>query len=92
MELSSAIDIPVTVNMIWTGPNGFMTTQTVKGIVETTNFSATTMIFSFGKTQSGNYTCTASINSTALFLKTSQSVATTLMVTTGKDQYILYSL
>ena len=88
VELSSAIEIPVNVNVIWTGPNEFMTTQTVQktaAVHGTTNFSVTTTINSFEGTQSGNYTCTASIHSTSVFLNASQSVSTTLMVTTGKD-------
>ena len=91
MELSPAVDVPVTVNTVWTGPNGFMTTniaQSVMGI--NTTYTSTAMVNSFGRNQSGNYTCTATVSSltTSPFLM--DSVQSDIKhVTTGKSSYLV---
>ena len=64
MKLSPAVDVPVTVNTVWTGPDGFMATNTA--ILEgntTYTYASTVMVSSFEKDQSGNYTCKATISS-----------------------------
>ena len=35
VELSPAVDVPVTVNTVWTGPDGFMTTNTAQPVTTT---------------------------------------------------------
>ena len=60
VELSPAVDVPVTVNTVWTGPAGFNTTNTAQPIAEsTTIYKSTVIVSSFARNQSGNYNCTA---------------------------------
>ena len=60
VELSPAVDVLVTVNTEWTGPAGFMTTNTAQPVMgSTTTYTSIAMVSSFGRDQSGNYRCTA---------------------------------
>ena len=83
VELSPAVDVPVTVNTVWTGPDGFMTTNTAQRMGSTTTYTSTAMVSSFGRDQSGNYTCTATVSSTSSFLTNSMGSSST-RVTVGK--------
>ena len=66
VKLSPSVDIPVTVNTMWTGPAGFSTTNTAQAMAgSTTTYTSTAMVSSFGRDQSGNYTCTATVSSTS---------------------------
>ena len=79
VELSPAVDVPVTVNTVWTGPDGFMTTNTAQPVMgSTTTYTSTAMVNSFGRDQSGVYTCTATVNSTSSFLTGSGSQSGTV--------------
>ena len=87
VELSPAVDVSVTVNTGWTGPAGFMTTNTaqpVKG--STTTYTSTTIIQPFGRDQSGNYTCTATVRpqSTSTYLTGSGVLSNTVAVIASK--------
>ena len=81
VELSPAVDVPVTVNTVWTGPAGFMVAQPAIG--STTTYISTAMVRSFGRNQSGNYTCAAIASSDSHNLRTS-SQSSTEIITTGK--------
>ena len=81
MELSPVVDVPVTVNTVWTGP-ATNTAQTVMG--STTTYTSTAMISSFERDQSGVYTCTATVSSTSSFLTDSGSQPGTARITVGK--------
>ena len=68
VKLSAVVDIPVTVGTEWTGPNN--TTLTATGqtshvpqlnVGSTTSFTATATVTSFGRENSGNYTCIATV-------------------------------
>ena len=60
VEFSPLVDVPVIVTTEWTGPDGFMTTNTAQPLMgSTTNYTSVAMISSFGRNQSGNYTCKA---------------------------------
>ena len=75
----------VTVNILWTGPDGFMTTSTAQPVMgSTTTYTSTAMVSSFGRDQSGNYTCTATVSSTSSLLPDSESQSGTARVTVGK--------
>ena len=64
VKLSPAVDVPVTVNTVWTGPAGFSTTNTAQVMAgSTTTYTSTALVSSFGRAQSGNYTCTATVSS-----------------------------
>ena len=82
---SGAIDIPVTVNTEWTGPNEYTDSGMAQRMGSTTTYTSTAIVSPFGRNQSGNYTCTATVSSTSslsFVLSTSESV--TNMVTVGK--------
>ena len=65
VELSPLVDVPVTVSTEWTGPDGFVTTNTAQLVTgSTTTYASTAMVSSSGREQSGNYTCKATIRST----------------------------
>ena len=89
VELGQEVDIPITVNMVWTGPAGFMTTSTSESFLvdmqDTINFTSTATISSFEREQSGMYTCTATLNSTqnCTYITTSAR-AVSIQVTTGE--------
>ena len=89
VELSPAVDVPITVSTIWTGPNGalFPNDSDSEAVMENhTVYTSTVTFSSFGKEQSGNYTCTASVNSLIPFVDDSNSTtnSTVTEVTVGK--------
>ena len=91
VELSPVVDVPVTVNTVWTGPAGFMTTNTAQPVMgSTTTYTSTTMVSSFGREQSGVYNCTATVNSTSPFHADSDSQSEIARVSVGKadNQFI----
>ena len=86
VELSPMLNIPVTVITEWTGPAGFMTTNTAQPVVGNGMlYTSTVMVGSFGRNQSGIYTCRATISSVSLNPFISDSVtSTSTRVTIGK--------
>ena len=68
----------LTLNTELTGPNGFSENGTAQRMGSTSTYTSTTMVSSFGRDQSGNYTCTATVSSTSSFL-----IGTTQSGTTG---------
>lgn len=66
--LSPAVDIPVTVHTVWTGPGGFSVENfdVVEPVVGSTppTYTSTVLITSFGREESGVYYCAVVINST----------------------------
>ena len=87
VELSPAVhvDVPVIVNTVWTGPDGVTLSPTTPSMENLTRYTSTAMVNSFGRDQSGNYTCTATVSSTSLFLTDSGSLSGTGRVTVGKN-------
>ena len=65
IELSEAVDIPVTVSTVWNGPSGtqFTTTTSVATRMTVTFYTSTVTIGSVEASDSGEYTCTATVNS-----------------------------
>ena len=59
VELSPAVDVPMTVYIEWTGPDGLELMTNVSAVDSNTTYTSTVMITSFGRNHSGNYTCTA---------------------------------
>ena len=85
VELSPAVDVPVTVNTVWTRPDGFMTTNTAQPVMgSTSNYTSTMTVDSFGRDQSGNYACDATVTSNSQYLPTGSSESGSKNVTTGK--------
>ena len=90
LTMSPAMDVPVTVNTVWTGPDRFMATNTAQPIMErTTTYTSTAMVSSFGRDQSGVYTCTANVSSTSSLIVGSGSQSGSARVTVGKYCLIL---
>ena len=92
VELSPSVDVPVTVNTVWTGPAGFSTTNTTQAKTgRTTTYTSTAMVNSFGRAQSGNYNCTATISSSFSFITGTSSHSGIAEVTVG-ECLILYRM
>ena len=60
----------LTVNTEWTGPIGFSENGTAQRMGSTSTYTSTAIVSSFGRAQSGYYTCTATVSSTSSFLQT----------------------
>ena len=89
VELSPVVDVPVTVNTVWTGPDEFRATNTaLRPVMGSTTSTAT--VSSFGKEQSGAYLCDATAQSSSSFITDSNQLAGATTITTGI--YILWSL
>ena len=83
--MSSEVDIPVTVNFQFTDPAGSPLTTTTPSMSGST-YTSTAMVSSFGRDQSGNYTCMVVIDSAAnSFLIDSDSQFDTIRITVGKS-------
>ena len=84
-DLNPAIDVPVTVNIQLRHPNGSLLPGTTPVMSQGSTYSRTATVPSFGREQSGNYTCTAAaVSSANSFLSNSGSQSGTLRVTTGE--------
>ena len=88
VELSLSVDVPVTVNTVWTGPAEFSTTNTAQPANESnTTYISTAIVGSFKRNKSGNYNCLATVISESPYI-TNSSLPGVKRVTTGK----IYSL
>ena len=67
VELTPAVDVPVTVNTVWTGPDmtSFTPTNPVPVVME--NQTRYTGVVRVDAARSGNYTCHATVNSSSSF-------------------------
>ena len=88
VELNPAVDVPVTVNTVWTGPDGFTTSNSEEVMGGTTTYTRAVVVSSLGREQSGNYTCIATVSSTSPFLTDSGSQSGTARVTVGKFEHL----
>ena len=78
VELSHSVDVSVTVNSEWSGPDGFVTANTAQPVMgSSTTYTSTVMVRSFGRDQSGNYTCRANVSSTSPYIMSSMDMSTT---------------
>ena len=84
-DLDPAIDVPVTVNIQLRDPAGSPLTTTTPSVSGST-YSSMATISSFGRDQSGLYTCSATVSPSPpnSFLSGSSSRSGTLRVTTGE--------
>ena len=87
VHITDATDISVTLKTIWTGPGEFVVTiSTSQPILESsTTYTSRAMISSFGRNESGNYTCTAGLSSasTNVYVINSSTISSSIRVTTG---------
>ena len=84
--LSASVDVPVTVNTVWTGPDNFNSNITAQRMGSTTTYTSTVTVSSFGRDQSGNYTCTATVSSASPspFITGNPAMSGTSRITVGK--------
>ena len=90
VELTSAVDVLVTVNTVWTGPAGVILYPTHTVMDRFNIHISTATVGSFTRNDSGNYTCMASANSTSVFLSESTSKSSTINLTVGMGIPIVY--
>ena len=85
------IDLPLTVNVevSKSDPDGHSLTTTPLSVSGST-YNTTVMIRSFGREQSGNYTCTATVSSPNYFINESTRFQS-IRITTGKTIHELFS-
>ena len=85
VELSPAVDVPVTVNTVWSGPPGFGTTNTAQTVMgSNATYISTAMVSSFNRKKSGDYTCTATVISESPYITNSSSFCVA-RITAGKS-------
>ena len=87
VELSPSVDILVTVNTEWSGPDRITIPSNDTVMQNLTVYISTVVVRSFGRNQSGNYNCTASVSSTSrsAFVINIGSLSGTTKVTTGNS-------
>ena len=88
VELSQAVDIPVTVNTYLLGPVGFSVNNSVTVMGRTTTYTTTAVISSFGIDNTGSYICVGALNSTKSnedLLTASTGNGGQTRITTGKS-------
>ena len=62
VDLSPSVDVPVTVTARISGPMGVVIIPTTNSVMEnTTRYTSTATVFSFGREHSGEYTCMANV-------------------------------
>ena len=84
VRLHSAVDVPVTVNTVWNGPSDFAENRVAQRVQSTNVYTSEIMFSSFGRNQSGNYSCSAYISSYSQFLINSRGQRNTSRITIGK--------
>jgi hypothetical protein len=91
-DLDPAVDDPglVTVNIQLSDPAGRTLTTTTPS-VSGFSYSSMATMSSFGRNDSGVYTCSAAVSPSPSnrFLSSSSSISVTLRVTTGEDNIVL---
>ena len=86
VELSPAVDVPVTVNTALTTPDGFLRTSTAQPVMgSSTNYASEFTIRSFRRSDSGLYVCgaTVSLTSSNDYVSDSRAPTHSITVTTG---------
>ena len=75
VELSPLVDVPVTVNTMWTGPNEVVASSAVQLVMQgsSTTYTSSALIRSFGREKSGNYTCIVTVSLMSPFINSSHS-------------------
>ena len=93
-DLDPAIDIPVTLNIQLRHPNGSLLPGTTPAVSQGFTYTTTSMIGSFGRSDSGVYNCTADVNSSLpnQFISNSNVWSGTLRVTIGESIGYIYNV
>ena len=80
VKLSPAVDVPVTVNTVWTGPALTIVTTTSLVMESFTRYIATAMV---DAAKNGSYTCQATVSSSSQFTTGGGSMSATTNITVG---------
>ena len=83
IELTEYVD-GLTVNTEWTGPDGFSLTEMAQRKGSSTIYMSTAIVNSFGRDQSGEYTCSTNVRSTSGTIMISSTLSKSITVTVGK--------
>ena len=84
VELDRLVDVPVTVNTVWTGPDNLNRNIITQRMGNTTTYTSTVKVSSFGRNQSGDYTCTATVSSMSSFIISPSPQSATSRITVGE--------
>lgn len=69
MDLSPLVDIPVAMTAQFSGPAGVAIIPVTRSVMENaTRYTSTVMVRSFGRNQSGEYTCMANVESNSIII------------------------
>ena len=82
--LDSSVDVSVAVNTVWTGPDNFNRNIIAQQMGSTTTYTSTVMVSSFGRAQSGDYTCRATVSSASPFITGNPSMSGTSRISVGE--------
>lgn len=80
VELSSAVDIPITLHTVWTGPT-FTTVFSTGVVMENPTVYTTTAVVDAAR--NGSYTCEANVSSSLEFITSSEAMAGSTVITVG---------
>ena len=80
VELSSAVDIPITLHTVWTGP---ALTTVIPTSVVMENLTVYTMTAIVDAARNGSYTCEANVSSSSEFTTGSEAMAGSTVITVG---------
>ena len=83
VDLDPAVDVPVTVNTVWTGPamTAFTPTNPVPAVMESlTRYASTAVV---NAVRSGSYTCQANVSSSSEFTTGGETLSASLTITAG---------
>ena len=86
VELSPAVDVPVTVNTVLTIDEGLMNTRTAQPVMGgLTNYTTTFMISPFERSNSGIYSCQATVRlAPSMYVDDSRMLSHSVRITTGE--------
>ena len=88
VELPLSVDVPVTVNTVWTRPAGVTLTPTnpVSAVMESlSRYTSTVMI---DAARSGSYACQATVSSSLQYITGSGMISETTTITVGKKTIV----
>ena len=78
------MDVPVTVNIQLIDPTGQLLTASTP-LMDGSTYTSTSNISSFGRSKSGDYTCTSSVMSSLSYLINSGTKSATLQLMLGEN-------
>ena len=92
VELSSAVDVPVTVNTEWTGPDMTSFTPTSLVLAVMGNLTRYTSTVTVNAAWSGDYTCEATVSSSLTFVTGSGTLSGLVNIIVGMSIISLNSV